>query len=114
MGGLQPPHAISPLIEIELWDEDQTNAWDVVSPMIPKLTSLSHILTPPGRVKEKKIAISGFTVFANNFRTKKSSGIIQAPSCFSLQDASKHILLTSEGQVENLTSGQSNMMIDLS
>ena len=62
-GGLQPPHAISPLIEIELWDKDQTNLWDVLNPMVPGLTSLGHILTPPGRVKEKKIAISGFTVF---------------------------------------------------
>ena len=34
------PHAISPLFEIELWE----------------LISLGHILTPPGRVKEKKIA----------------------------------------------------------
>ena len=51
------PHAISPLIEIELWDTDQTNPWDVLNPMVPELISLGHILTPPGRVKEKKIAI---------------------------------------------------------
>ena len=65
MGGgwLQPPHAISPLIEIELWDKDQTNLWDVLNPMVPGLTSLGHILTPPGRVKEKKIAIFRLTVF---------------------------------------------------
>ena len=56
-GGVATPHAISPLIEIELWDKDQTNPWDVLSPMVPELTSLGHILTPPGRVKEKKIAI---------------------------------------------------------
>ena len=54
MGGGNLPHAISPLIEIELEDEDQTNPWDVLSPMAPELTSLDHILTPPGRVKEKK------------------------------------------------------------
>ena len=52
--GLQPPHAISLLIEIELWDENQTNPWDVLSLMVPELTSLGHILTPPGRVKEKR------------------------------------------------------------
>ena len=59
MGGgvVATPHAISPLIEIELWDENQTNSWDVLNPMVPELTSLGHILTPPGRVKEKKIAI---------------------------------------------------------
>ena len=51
------PHAISPIIEIELWDKDQTNPWDVLSPMVLELTSLGHILTHPGRVKEKKIAI---------------------------------------------------------
>ena len=56
-GGGCNPHAISPLIEIELWDKDQTNPWDVLSPMVPELTSLGYILTPPGRVKEKKIAI---------------------------------------------------------
>ena len=50
-------HAISPLIEIELWDKDQTNLWDVLNPMVPELTSLGHILTRPGRVKEKTIAI---------------------------------------------------------
>ena len=63
MGGGCTPHAISLLIEIELWNEDQTNLWDVVSPMLPELTSLGHILTPPGRVKEKKMAIWGFTGF---------------------------------------------------
>ena len=62
-GGVATPHAISPLIEIELLDKYQTNLWDVLNPMVPGLTSLGHILTPPGRVKEKKIAISGFTVF---------------------------------------------------
>ena len=56
-GGVQPAHDISPLIEIELWDENQTNPWDVLNPMVPELTSLGHILTPPGRVKEKKMAI---------------------------------------------------------
>ena len=53
MGGATP-HAISPLIEIELWDENQTNPWDVLNSMVPELTSLGHILTPPGRVKEKR------------------------------------------------------------
>ena len=57
MVGFQPPYAISPLIKIELWDKEQTNPWDVLNPMVPELTSLSHILTPPGRVKEKMIAI---------------------------------------------------------
>ena len=55
MGGCNP-HAVSPLIEIELRDKDQTNPRDVLSPMVPKLTSLGHILTPPGQVKVKKIA----------------------------------------------------------
>ena len=63
MGGLHP-HAISPLIEIELWDIDQTSTWDVLSPMVPELTSLGgHILTPPGGGKVNKIAIWGFTIF---------------------------------------------------
>ena len=63
MGGGATPHAISPLIEIELWDKDQTNPWDVMSSMVPELISLGHILTPLGRVKEKKITIFRFTVF---------------------------------------------------
>ena len=54
MGVVAPPHAISPLIEIELWDKDQTNPLDVLSPMVPKFASSGHILTPPGRVKEKR------------------------------------------------------------
>ena len=70
-GGGCIPHAISPLIEIELWDKVQTNAWDALSPMIPELTSLGHILTPPGRVKEKKIAIRGFTVFSQELSNKE-------------------------------------------
>ena len=57
MGGECTPHAISPLIEIKVWDKDQTNLWDVLSPMVPELTSLGDTLTPPGRVKVKKIAI---------------------------------------------------------
>ena len=56
-GVVATPHAISPLIEIELWDKDQTNLWNVLNPMVPGLTPLGHILTPPGRVKVKKIAI---------------------------------------------------------
>ena len=48
------PHANSPLIETELWNKDQTNLWDVLNSMVPGLTSLGHILTPPGRVKEKR------------------------------------------------------------
>ena len=108
------PHVISPLIEIELWDKDQTHPWDVVSPMIPELTSLGHILTPPGRVQEKRWRFEDLRVFANNFQTKKDSGIIQAPSSSLFKTHRNIYLLTSEGQVENLTSGQSNMMIDLS
>ena len=54
-GGGCNPHVISLLIEIEPWDkEDQAIPWDVLSPVIPELTSLGHILTPPGRVKEKR------------------------------------------------------------
>ena len=55
--GGAPPHAISPLIEIELWHKNQPNLLDVLNPMVPELTPLGHILTPPGRVKVKKIAI---------------------------------------------------------
>ena len=55
--GAATPHVISPLIEIELWCKNQTNPWDVLSPMVSELTFLGHILTPPGRVKLKKIAI---------------------------------------------------------
>ena len=57
VGGGCNPLAISPLIEIELWNKDQTYLWDVLSPTVPDLTSIGHMLTPSGRVKEKKIAI---------------------------------------------------------
>ena len=58
-GGVATPHAISSLIEIELWNKDQTNPWDVLSPMVPELTTLGHVLTD----QRKKIAILRFTVF---------------------------------------------------
>ena len=54
MGVIATHHAISPLVEIELRDEDQTNPWDVLSPMVLWLTSLGHILTPPGWAKVKR------------------------------------------------------------
>ena len=57
------PRTISPLIEIELRGEDQTNLEDVPSRGVFGLTSLGHILTPPGQVKLKKIAFSDFMVF---------------------------------------------------
>ena len=38
---------------LELWKKDQTNPWDVLSPMIPELTSLGYMLTHPGRFKVK-------------------------------------------------------------
>ena len=63
-GVLQP--LISPLIEIELWDKDQTNLCDVLSPMVPEVTSLGHILTPLGRVKEKE-RFEDLVFFVNNF-----------------------------------------------
>ena len=55
--GVATPHVISPLYEIELWDDNQTNHWDVLSPMVPEVTSLGHILTLQGRVKVKQITI---------------------------------------------------------
>ena len=54
MGGGATPHAILPLIEVEQWGKDQTNPWDILSPMVPELTSLGHILNLPGQVKVKK------------------------------------------------------------
>ena len=63
MGGGVLPHAILPLIEIELWDENETTPWDVLSPTVPVLISSSHILTSPGRVKVKMIAILRCIVF---------------------------------------------------
>ena len=41
--------------------------------------------------RKKRWRFEDLRFFANNFPTKKDSGIIQAPACFSLQDASKHI-----------------------
>ena len=52
MGGGCNPHAISPLIEIELWAKDQTNPWDVLNPMVPELTSWSYL--DPSRSDQRK------------------------------------------------------------
>ena len=62
----------NPPCHFELWDKDQTNSWDVLSPMVSELTYLGHILTSPGRVKVKKIGIWGLTVFRKkNFELRK-------------------------------------------
>ena len=53
-GGGCNPHVISPLNEIELWNKDQTNPWDLLSAIVPELTSLGHILTPPPRSGQRK------------------------------------------------------------
>ena len=40
-GVVATPHVIvmsTPLIEIELWDKDQANPWDVLSSMVLELT----------------------------------------------------------------------------
>ena len=52
-----------------------------------------------------------FSLITFEQKKKKDSGFIYAPSCFSLRDAPKHTFLSSEGQAENLISGQSNTMI---
>ena len=44
-----------------------------------------------GRGQKLQKTVFGNNIFANNFRTKKASGIIWAPSCSSPQGASKHI-----------------------
>ena len=82
--------------------------------MIPELTSLGHILTPPGRVQVGKIDNNFLDVsfFANNFRTEKDSRFIEAPSCTLFNTHRNIYFFTSEGQVENLTSGQSNTTMD--
>ena len=96
-GGLSSPQGILSLIEMELWDKDQTNPWDqttkrnVLSPTVPELTSLGHMMTPSGRVKVKRNALRVERFFANNFRAKKDSGLISESLCFSLPDASNHI-----------------------
>ena len=63
MGGGATPHAISPLIEIELWDENQPNPWDVLSPMVPELTLdlFRSYLDPFRSSQRKKIAILRFS-----------------------------------------------------
>ena len=53
--GLPPLGHFAP--NLELWDKDQTNPWDVLSQTVPEFSSLGHVLTPPGGIKVKKIAI---------------------------------------------------------
>ena len=59
-----PPHrTISPLIEIELQGDNQTNIEDIPSRGVFGLTSLDHISIPTGQVKLKKVTFSDFIVF---------------------------------------------------
>ena len=70
----------------------------------------------PGVQKLKKQPFGAKSFFANNYSTKKASGIIRAPSCFSRQGASKHIDGDLERSGQNSTSGQGHMRshVDLS
>ena len=97
------PHAISPIIEIELWDENQTNAWDVLSPMVPGLTSSGHILTHPGRVKVKKDSDLRMYRFSKiTFELKKIADPFKHYRVSLFKTHWKIYCLTSKGQVENL------------
>ena len=63
------PHVISPLIERTV-GRRPNDPWDVLSPMVPKLLSLGHILTPPVAdfIKGRKIRPAHlFTQFGSNF-----------------------------------------------
>ena len=54
MGGVATPHAISLLIEIELWDKDQTNPWDVLSPRSQQRVDLFRSYLDPSRSGQRK------------------------------------------------------------
>ena len=43
---ISDPHASSILIEIELWNKNQTISWDVLSPMVAEFTSIRLYLDP--------------------------------------------------------------------
>ena len=92
---LQPPKPIRPLFS---WDgsvgQRPNKSLGVLSSTVSvsELTSLGQILTSPGRVKLKKSDFENAQFFANSFPTKQDSGSIYAPLCFSLQDASKHVI----------------------
>ena len=48
------PQPICPLIAIKLRNKDELKVWDFPNPTIPEFTTLGHILTFPGQVKQKK------------------------------------------------------------
>ena len=50
-----PPQLVCPLIEIELRNKDKRKDRDVLNLTIPDFTTLGHILTFPGQVKQKML-----------------------------------------------------------
>ena len=72
---------------------------------------LATTVLVPGVQKniKKPFGANSFFFFANNYLTKKASGIIRAPSCSSRQGVSKHIDGDLERSGHNLTSGQGHV-----
>ena len=50
-----PPRMVCPLIEIELRKKDKRKDRDGLNLTIPDFTTLGHILTFPGQVKQKML-----------------------------------------------------------
>ena len=49
------PRLVCPVIEIELYNKDNRKDRDVLNLTIPDFTTLGHILTFPGQVKQKML-----------------------------------------------------------
>ena len=61
--GVATPRLVCPLIEIELRNKDKRKDRDVLNLTIPDFTTLGHILTFPGQVKQKMLLFGKIKFF---------------------------------------------------
>ena len=67
VGGVANPRLVCPLIEIELRNKVKRKDRDVLNLTILDFTTLGHMLTFPGQVKQKILFFGKIKFLANNF-----------------------------------------------
>ena len=114
-GGGANPHAIWPVIEIELWNKDQNESLGCSESNGTRFDLFRAYLDPSRsgqRKKDSDLRIYRFSQIT--FELRKIADEFKHHRVPLVKTHRNIYFLTSGGQVENLTSGQSNMMIDLS
>ena len=93
------------LIAIQLINKHERKVWDILNPTIPVFTTLGHILTSTGQVKQMLVISKIIFFFANNFWIRKGSEKRETLSYFSHWDASKCMHSDPKTSINKLTLG---------